>query len=106
MEEGWNSVKWVWSILLLMVVLGGAEGGEITCHAIRYTFLNKNLDVTDVPRSPQQGINLIFFCIKLHFHPMSILNQVDRFQYYYLHVLNIVVFDIICQKTIYIYISS
>ena len=104
MEEGWNSVKWVWSILLLMVVLGGAEGGEITCHAIRYTFLNKNLDVTDVPRSPQQGIYLIFSCIKLYFYPMSILAQVDRFQYYYLHLLSMLLCFISFLRMVSLYI--
>ena len=67
MKEGWNSVKRVWSILLLVVVLGVAEGGEITCHAIRYTFLNKNLDVSDVPRSPQQGIKFKIIFISLSF---------------------------------------
>ena len=33
-------------------VVGAAE---ITCHAIRYTFLNKNLEVSEIPKSPQQG---------------------------------------------------
>ena len=56
MEEGWNSVKRVCSIsVLILVTVGVAGAGEITCHAIRYTFLKKNLDVKDVPRSPQQG---------------------------------------------------
>ena len=33
----------------------GVDGGEIACHAIRYIFNNKNLDVSEVPVSPRQG---------------------------------------------------
>ena len=57
MEEGWSSVSKVCSIwcLLYLVSLGEVGAGEITCHAIRYTFLQKNLDISDVPKTTQQG---------------------------------------------------
>ena len=45
---------------LLLLVVGpadhGVAGGEIACHAIRYIFHNKNLDASQVPKSPRQGI--------------------------------------------------
>jgi len=53
-----GSVKRVCTLLLLLATVGGTGAGEITCHTIRYTFLRKNLDVTHVPKSPQQGIHL------------------------------------------------
>ena len=34
----------------------GVQGGEIACHAIRFIFGNKNLDTSEVPRSPRQGM--------------------------------------------------
>jgi len=50
----------IWCLVLLYVVAtqNGVEAGEITCHAIRYTFLQKNLDISDVPKTTQQGIHL------------------------------------------------
>ena len=62
-KEGWNNVKRVcsiWCLVLFYVVAtqNGVEAGEITCHAIRYTFLQKNLDISDVPKTTQQGEQL------------------------------------------------
>ena len=49
----------VWCPFLLILLdkssVVGVDGGEIACHAIRYIFNNKNLDVSEVPVSPRQG---------------------------------------------------
>ena len=40
---------------LIFVTNNVVSSGEIACHAIRYIFHNKNLDVSEVPTSPRQG---------------------------------------------------
>ena len=42
-----------WLVLLLLLL--GAEAGDISCQGIRYIYFNKGLDTSAVPRSPQQG---------------------------------------------------
>ena len=73
MEEGWNNVKRVCSISVLILVLVGVVGaGETSCHAIRYTFLKKNLDITDVPKTTQQGEKkFVFSSIFERFFPIN-----------------------------------
>ena len=42
-------------ILLTVLLPNLAMAGDISCQGMRYTYINKGLDLKDIPRSPKQG---------------------------------------------------